>query len=377
MPAVLDDSGIREGIASTIADENVYHRCPLRARYDVPNDHRTVTVHYRKLARQGGWSQLPTLSDAIQDALGVNHHGSRLVDNWQLRITQAPDDIRQQRFINDSHLGVDYVFGDLCAFTGNEMQAVMSTSGSGPSVAIQDLAAPGGTDYLHGIAYWLVVGDHCYVVQHTRVRTKALEEYLTWLLRDATSTIAESVVLQSTFNTDDIGANVGDVSSIEIGGLAPETIRDEPRPHSEDAGQAPLGRIVERRRSLAERFAPLQVARQLLETAFGPIATERIIERMPTEAALQVRLLVSYVSKSREVDRTPLSELGVAVRNFDDGEVRIRAKNGIVTKSEARLHESLRFRRMRENGNLLDLDDVHTKLLDLHMRLLEEGRISD
>lgn len=300
--------------------------------------------------------------------------GTRLIDDWRLRITGAPDDPDQQRFINESQLGVDYVFANLCAYALNEMQSVVATNLDGPSVAIQDLAAPGGTDFLHGIAYWLVVGDHCYVVQHTRVRTKALEEYLTWLLRDATSTVTDVVALQATF---DVESDLGDISGVEIGGLVPETVRDETPEQLSVGAPTSSDRIVESRRSLGERLAPLSRAREVLETVFGTVETERIMSRIPSEAALQVKLLISYLSKSREVDRTPLRDLGIAVRNLDDGEVRVRGKNGSATRGEARLHEAVRFRRMRDNGNLLDLEDVHDKLLDLHLRFLESGRISD
>ena len=339
----------------------------------MPNDDRYATVHYRKLVRNGGWNHHASLSDAIQAALGAQRGGVRLIDDWELRLTIAPGDSSQQRFINDSHLGVDYVFANLCAYATNEMQSVVSTNVRGPSVAISDLAPPGGTDYLHGIAYWLAVGDHCYVVQHTRVRTKALEEYLTWLLRDATATITDVVVLQATFGAE---IDLGEIKAVEIGGVAPETVPDS------DTGEPNVDvrqtdRVAATRRSLGERLAPLSRARELLEAVFGPVGTEELLRRVPSEAALQVKLMISYLSKSRVVDRAPLRDIGIAVRNLDDGEVRVHGKNGSVTRGAAQLHETVRFRRMRDNGNLLDLEDVHNKLLDLHLRFMESGRISD
>ena len=53
-----------------------------------------------------------------------------------------------------------------------------------PSAPVSESIAPQGNEYLKGAAYWLAVGDHCYVVQHSAVRVKAVEEYLTWLLRE-------------------------------------------------------------------------------------------------------------------------------------------------------------------------------------------------
>ena len=55
----------------------------------------------------------------------------------------------------------------------------------------------------------MVIGDHCYILQHARVRTKALEDYLTWLLRDATTTIGGNVTLQATFDVASVGDDLG------------------------------------------------------------------------------------------------------------------------------------------------------------------------
>lgn len=331
---------------------------------------RYMDVNYRRLVRNG-WSG-QTLSKSIATALNAkpSASGRRYAEDWHLRVTTAPEDKNQRRFINNFHIADNVVFGNLCAYTADEMQALVATNTQAvPEVDIQDQSAPSGLDYLHGIAYWLATDDHFYVVQHMRVRTKALEEYFTWLLREALAT-NDTVTLQAVFDVSSVGEDLGDVTAIEIGGLAPETVQDSSQPT-----QGRGTRLIQKRRSIADR-AVFSKSRDVLEAAFGTVETERLLEKMPEDAALQVMLHVSYLSTSREVDRTSMKNLGVALRNLDEGEVRIRAKDGTIERNEARLKARMPFQRVRANGNLLDLENVLKQLMETHRRFLADGKIS-
>ena len=54
---------------------------------------------------------------------------------------------------------------------------------------IAEAAPPAGHEYLHGICYFLAIGDHFYQIQSTSLQVVALEEYLTWFLREKTGAI--------------------------------------------------------------------------------------------------------------------------------------------------------------------------------------------
>ena len=333
---------------------------------------RRVTIHYRRLVRDQGWDGAGTLSDSIRAALRRSVGGSPpLTDDWQARVTSSPDDTELRRFINNCSLDEpNCAYGNLCTFVKDELQAVIGTGSAGPSVAIDDLGAPTG-DFLQGMAYWLAIGDHCYVIQHSKVRTRALEEYLTWLLRDKTGVTSGGVTLRSEIDVGDSEPDLGDVSSVEIGGLAPETVRDPSAAHVDP----PQSRVVEHQRSLGEHVARFTRARQVLDVMLGAVATQEILDRMPSQAALQLNVHISYLSRSREIDRTAINEFGTAFRNLDDGEVRIRAKDGTIRREEARLHLMVPINRVRANSSLLDLADVRRKLLHTHARFVREGRV--
>ena len=285
---------------------------------------------------------------------------------------QAVDNADVRRFVNNSHIDIGSTFGDLSSFTRDEMQAVINTGQVAiPAVNVADIPAPTGRNYLHGMAYWLLVGDHCYVLQHTSVRTKALEAYFSWLLRGAGPLQPrQQITLQAAFDVQGDAADVGDVTAIEIGGIVP----DRPETAGSDSGMN--SRSVQVRHALEERVAPLRAGWDWLAALMGSTEADRIMSRVPDGAALKVTLQVGYIALKRHLSRGAMDDLAVAVRNLDDGEVRIRGRKGRISGNEARLHMPVRVKLVRDNGNLLDFVDVHEQLENVHSTFLEEGRIT-
>ena len=343
---------------------------------------RYATVHYRRLVRElAAIDDTQTLSGAIAQALDRPHpHGGHYRDDWRHRLVPSPDDADLQRLTNNVHTNAESAFGNLFAFTRGELQALIAADAGrgGPSADVSETTAPGQNDYLKGIAYWLAIGDHCYIVQHVAVRTRSLEEYLTWLLRDATRTIGDEgrVVLQAAFDVASVGGDLDNLESVEIGGLIPET--------NEDADGDPLFDIVgvgedgevDERRTLGRQKASFGSARRILSELVGDLRADRIIAEIPPEAALEVMVNFGYRARRRGIGRAAMNELATSLRNIEDGEVKVRAKDGRRRGNQVWLQDVMRFRRMRENGNLLDLDSVREQLSEVHRRFLQDGKIS-
>ena len=338
---------------------------------------RRVAVHYRKLVREAAsLSHGSTLSQAIGIALDRRHSsGERYSDNWLHRLTTSPDDPEQQRLFGHVHVDAETAFGNLCAFTPGNLQALINAKAPGGAANLAESMAPGDNEYVKGIAYWLTVGDHCYVIQTSSVRAKALEEYLTWFLRDATKTIGAegAVMLQGAFDVASAGGDLDNIQSIEVGGLVPQTVK---KGDTADAVRTESGREVEERRSLGARRASFERAKRILEILLGTTAVESIIDSMPEEASLDVMVNIGYRATRHRVDRATMSELATSLRNIDDGEVRVRAKNGRLQGNQVWLQESMSFRCLRPNGNLLDLAHARAQLMEVHRRFLHDGKIS-
>ena len=338
---------------------------------------RYATVHYRKLDRDGAvLDDGTTLSSAIHDALDEQHpEGGRYRDNWLHRLMPSFEDSDQKRVINNVHTDAQTAFGELCAYTPGDLQALIdANAASGVSAAIAETGAPGGNEYLKGIAYWLVVGDHCYVVQHVAVRTKALEEYLTWFLHDATHIIGSNkkVMLRATFDISAIGGDLDNVRSIEIGGLVPEGVQDR---GTSEKSALPLS-VREERKTVGEKKAWFLKAKKIVEELYGTVEASKIIKRIPEEAALDVTVNIGYRAVRRGIDTSFMDSLAKGLRNIDDGEVKIRAKNGIIQGDDARLQAHMPFKLVRANGALLDHEDVRLQLREVHDRFLKDGKIS-
>lgn len=342
------------------------------------SDTRRATVHYRRLVREhAAISDGMTLSRAIRDALDRRHpSGGIYRTNWIHRLTPSPDDAEQRRLINQVHTDTESAFGNLCAFTPGDLQPLIDANAQpGDSANLAESMAPGDNEYVKGIAYWLAIGDHCYVVQTSAVRAKALEEYLTWFLRDATQTIGPegSVMLQGAFEAASSGGDLDDIQSIEVGGLVPQTVRD---PETAATSTTQTGKEVEERTTLGAKRASFGRARRILDILFGSAEVETILETMPDEASLDVMVNVGYRATRRRVDRATMNQLATRLRNIDDGEVKVRARNGKLHGNQVWLQETMSFRCVRPNGNLLDLVHAREQLMEVHRRFLHDGKIS-
>ncbi len=325
---------------------------------------RRVTVHYRRLVREhAAISDGMTLSRAISEALDRQHpDGGSYRTNWTYRLTPSPDDLEQKRLINHIHTDEESAFGNLCAFTPGDLQALIDARAHpGASASLAESIAPGDNEYVKGIAYWLAIGDHCYVVQTSAVRAKTLEEYWTWFLRDATQTIGPEslIILQGAFEAASVGGNLDDIQSIEIGGLVPQTVTDS----DAVAGLSPeTEREVEERRSLGAKRATFEHAKRILDILLGSASAEKILETVPGEASLEVMVNIGYRATRRRVDRATMNELATSLRNIEDGELKVRAKSGKLHGNQVWLQEPMSFRCLRPNGNLLDLEHVRAQL---------------
>ncbi|MCJ2080045.1 hypothetical protein [Methylobacterium sp. J-090] len=225
------------------------------------------------------------LSAAIARALIQRGPDGRAIgENVNHRLAGVPGNEDARRVVNDHHVDDVSVFGDLCLFSPGKMQAILATAAREHqsledvmrAFSVAEQAAPQGTEYLHGMAYWLAIGDHVYHIAHSSLPSKALEEYLTWLLRDCAGSIAPDhfVELVSEFDRSQIGGDLGDVKSIEVGGLIPETVRDTPPDEGRD-------RVVdvEERETIGDRLMRgFSAARRILDDMVGPVEAQKIID---------------------------------------------------------------------------------------------------
>lgn len=337
---------------------------------------KRCTIHYRKLNREDNQFPALTFSKALARALEFTHpEGKRISENWRLRMAPVPNNPDHFRFLNDSHDDGEGVFGNICLFSPGQLQALIEEHPDASVLDIAEKRAPDGTDYLHAICYWLAIRDHFFIVQHISLQSKAMEEYFTWLLRDQASIIDgnHNVRLQAVFDRNLVGGDLGDIRTVEVGGLIPDTVH--PEPVTGDAG----GRVIEyeARETLGEKaIRTFAKGKEILETAIGSMETQRLIENMPEEAALEVNVGFGYRAKKRKFSREFMASLETSLRNMPDGEVRVISVTGKIVGDDARLQTVMPIKLVRKDSSLLDNEDASKQLKEVYRRFIEDGRIT-
>src|SRR3569832_115855 len=345
-------------------------------------------IHYRRLIRDTGRFPAESLQDRIAAALYANApDGTQIRSHVSHRITESLNQPGYQRALNNYSIGDTYVFGTTCLFSPGEMQALIRLAGDDEvldlaalleAFEISEQTAPVGHEYLHGISYWLATGDHFYQIQHVSIQTGAMEQYLTWFLRDRGGVIGpgHSVTLQSVFDRDQLGDD--DVNFIQVGGIVPETIRADVEVGGAPQAQAqPAPEVVEieERERIGGGVLGFSKSKQILEELYGDVRAQELIDSVPPEAALEVLVNIGFRAKRRRLRKQFMNDLAAGLRNLPDGEVTVRTRTGTAKGADARLYQDLSIEKASATSGLLVLDHARDQMLEAHRRFLHDGKI--
>src|SRR5579863_2149740 len=184
-----------------------------------------AVIQYRRLEDLTDAFKRSTLEKELRAALASKPTGktTALKDDFHIRVYPRPAD-DDNLFLNDYTPAKDYLFGDLVHFTSGHMQALFEKVRTPkPRAAIKQMAPQNG-EFIHSQLYWYVRGNHIFVLQARTTRTSDLEEYISWLLTEASARMKSPlhVILRSKFKPASVGGGLRDIDEINIGGtLAP------------------------------------------------------------------------------------------------------------------------------------------------------------
>ena len=320
------------------------------------------------------------LHSAMQTDTG---NGKKLLVDWEARKLPVPNDAELIRFAHNIVVSGDSVFGTMCLFLPNDWAAVLKQVEEQSQIdhktlyetlneiEIAERPPVAGEDYLRGIAYWLVVANHVFVVQHTPIQTKAFEEYFyQLLLKSGLIKEADRFALRSEFDKSSVGGDLQDITAVEIGGIMqqptmPATLSEELK--IED---------VEEQKTIGRRVTRFDKAWDVLRALFGDPNAESIMKSIPSDAELEVDVRFGYKTRNRKVSRQALQDIARAARNLPDGEVIAFGKEGSRQVGEdLRLSMNMPFQLIREKGALLELDNARNQLLRVYQRFVEDDKI--
>lgn len=353
-------------------------------------DRKQVLIHYRRFMREPGvvYPSM-TLEQMIAAAMNTRVDGHRLQDRFPSRVqTVGEDNYFVNTFATAAESGDSLVFGDVIHFTRGHLQALFDVGQqNAPSAPVQQMPAPARNEYVHSQMFWMVKGDHVFVLQSISLRTEDWERYLAWLLSTKTNELPVScpVILAAKFDEQMVGGgDLDDIQEIVIGGVAAVT---PPEVHTQSPEQSESTHEVTQQGGVDTRGrAGWSDAWSILKTLVGGDANvDRIMKGVPADAELMVEVHIGYKTKKRQVSRTALRELEAGLRNVPDSQLKVRAKGSSrLSDGSIRLHYNAGIKLIKamdgENekiGSLLDPVDVLRAMFEAYTMFAANGKISE
>lgn len=327
-----------------------------------------ATIHYRRLVDVTNAFNSKTLESAVREALSQKVSGSALSEHWKKRAWLVPPGNQDTLLTNIFENGDGFFFGDLTQYTKGFMQSLLSNMEDVAMLEVEQQPPPEGKEYIHSMMYWMVIGNHVFIIQSRSLNAKHLEEYLTWLLKDRTGILGPvgHVLLQAQFDAEDVGGDLDDISEIIVGGLpGVSTAVVEPPKQVPAIAESDTYREIAARKPWPER------AMDVLKAVMNSEADlEELLESIPAEADLQVSVRIGYKSKKRKVSRAPMQQ---ALRNLPEGEIKALGKNGRQSGKDVRLSYPARI---ATKGSLLEPGDVVRALREAYSYFVSNGKIA-
>lgn len=355
-------------------------------------ERKPVTIHYRRLDRSGGVFPEASLEEMIKAAMNSTIGGTQLKKSYLQRVQPSGDDnFFVNTYFESATDGTPLVFGDVIHFTKGHLQALFGVADpNAPAAPVQQMPAPALSEYVHSQMFWMVKGDHVFVIQSISLKTEQWENYLKWLLSTQTSQFPAHlpVILAAKFSREMGGGDLDDIQEIVVGGVATPAAAptDVPVP-SEGAPDQIVERDVTATGGLdANRRTSWAQARQILSTLLGGDASVNdFMSAVPADADLRVEVHIGYKTRKRQVSRVALRQLETGLRNLPDSQLQVKSKGASrAADGSIRLHydASVRLIKARHGevekiGSLIDPSDALRAMLEAYNNFVANGKISD
>jgi hypothetical protein len=349
-------------------------------------DRKPVTIHYRKFNRAATVGQ--TLEELVRRAMESNAEGTtQIKERYLARLFTLNSD---NYFINTYSDGsgiTPLVFGDILHFTKGHLQALCQTADASAAVVpVQQMKAPEQSEYVHSQMFWMLKGDHAFIIQSMSLRTIEFEQYLDWLLKTKTTLLngAHPIVLDARFDEDEIGGDLGDIQEIIVGGIATPT---PTMPDIEGTdGVERVTEVTQHGQIDTGRTTGWDTAKAILRELLGGDANvASLMNAVPADAELNVQVHIGYKTKKRKVDRVALRQLETGLRNLPDSQLQIKSKGARVSADGTiRLHHNASIRLIKTQdgdnqiiGTLLDPADVLRATIEAYTNFVANGKIQE
>jgi hypothetical protein len=178
-------------------------------------------VHYRRFDFGKADLNGASLESLCRSALGATDvSGATLWERAQDRLFDLADVSARQLLLNKVADLSSAVFGEMCLVQSGDLQALLDLKASKVQLSkittaeifnLDERTAPVGSQFIRGMAYWLAVGNHLFLVKTQSMTVDQVHTYLSWLLTKRTSTIAEDIAfsLRAELDRSQVAGDIG------------------------------------------------------------------------------------------------------------------------------------------------------------------------
>lgn len=338
-------------------------------------------VHYRHFENNAGQ---PSLEHLIRAAFNTKNSTSS--DPLWLRIDDRnytlPDDKdKRSLLINRASDLTSAVFGELCLMQENDLQSILKLKANVLKISnittvsvydIEDREAPQGSQFIRGMAYWMVVKNHVFFVKTHSMSAELLSAYIEWLLKTQSKVVNQNfaLLLQAEVDKSAVSGDLGDIRSLRVKTSSGSNVKmtiDEQEPVQTEKGYT---------KTVGERSIAQNGAFNLFKSLFGEKEAESLADSLgPKEqlvAETSFRIKGSRTSESKQ----KMKEIVNIAADSDLAEVKVEGKDFKMSQGDAILRTNMPFELPYPNSNLLDFDNVADQLQKVFTRFVEDRKIT-
>ncbi len=336
-------------------------------------------VHYRRFVPEDATVlKGKSLEVLCREALNKDKGKKQLWSRPEDRVFDVGDGDGRKIFLNKVADLSSAVFGEMCLAQAKDLQALLKMEAS--EVELSDLttaivydlkesAAPQGSQFIRGLAYWMAIENHVLFVKTHSMTPDLVRQYLDWLLkvRGAVTDPSLNFGLDAEFDKTMTAGDIGEIRNLRVRGKsAPQVISVEGEVETKE---------VRTSRHVKEKFAQMAQAVPIIQALFGDKQTESLVESLGPEEYLAVEAHVKVRGRRTEESRKKFQSIANDLADESDAQIQIEGRDGQIRDGDAILRTRMPFLLPHEGSNLLEFDNVADQLQEVYSRFVKDGKI--
>ena len=321
---------------------------------------KKVTVQYRKLddieQAFGGQSLQAVLCACMKKQNGSGQIGD---DPSQRHYTDDGYGTLVLNFVDDRS---EYFFGELVRFEPGADLPLLQLDTGVKAYNLTQAKAPQGHEPLRGILYFMAVGSHVVLIE-SDVSSARAERYLSWLLSDATTTLARGthVILLAELTA---AGGAMQLSKVEEVVFKPKPF--QPKGTDFQTSDQTVPTVETETRGVAETNA--------LEVLKAAGMDEADIQKFASnDTQIEVTLQIRFKGQRRRRQSLTIEDTNRLLRNIPDDELTLKGPGG--RQKNGKIEKLAYPANVETIGSLLKTDDVARALYEGYKSFVSNGYI--